>query len=117
MSSCIAKRRNQVTEVINEDVTPKEKTKNSSPFVQKCWGSNWGCYMPRQDKSNAKPPCWKKSNKNDNQPSGTRIIGGVVTLNDKAAEAKPSCQSNFKKEFVRLPYKTKNNMYCFQVLP
>ena len=37
----------------------------------------------------------------------TGVIGGVVTLKDKTAEAKPPCQYDFKKEFLRLPYKTK----------
>ena len=72
-------------------------------------------YTQRQGKSNAKPPYWKK-NKNDKYPSGTGVIGGVVTPEDKVAETKPPCEHDFKKEFVRLPYKTKCKMYCFQVL-
>ena len=59
----------------------------------------------------------KKKNKNDKQPYWTGVIDVVVTAKEKAPEAKPSCQHDFKKEFVRLPYKTKYKMYCFQVLP
>ena len=97
---------------------PKRRLKTQAPLFKNA-GVVSGV-VTCQDKTKAMPNhlAEKKSNKNDNQPSGTRVIGGVVTLNDKAAEAKPSCQSNFKKEFVRLHYKTKyNNMYCFPVLP
>ena len=59
----------------------------------------------------------RKKNKNDKQLYWTGVIGGVVTPKAKAAEAKSLCQHDFKKEFVRLPYKTKYKMYCFQVLP
>ena len=83
------------TGVINGGVTPKDKTKA----------------MPSHLTGK------KKKNKNDKQPYWTGVIGGVVTPKAKAAEAKSLCQHDFKKEFVRLPYKTKYKMYCFQVLP
>ena len=38
----------------------------------------------------------KKINKNDKQPYWTGVIGGVIIPNDKAAEAKPLCQDDFK---------------------
>ena len=39
----------------------------------------------------------KKTNTVDKQPYWTRVIGGIVTPKDKAAEAKCPCQCNFKK--------------------
>ena len=60
-------------------------------------GNKWGGYTQRQDKSNAKPFAGKKTNTVDKQPYWTRVIGGIVTLKDKAAEAKCPCQCNFKK--------------------
>ena len=69
-----------------------------------------------KDKSKAmrSPLAGKKSNKNDKQPYRNEVIGGVVTPQDKAAKATPPWQNNlFKKQFVRLPYKTKQKMYCF----
>ena len=108
---------NQVTGVISEDATTKDKTKISSPLAQSNWGNKWGCYTQRQDKVNAQTPSplLKKSNKNDTQPYWIGVIDGVITPKHKAAAAKPPCQYNFKIEFVRLPYKTKYKMYCFQV--
>ena len=58
----------------------------------------------------------EKKNKNDKQPYWTGVIAAVVTPKDKATEAKPPCQHDFKNEFVRLSYKTKYKTHCFQVL-
>ena len=75
----------KLTRVISEVDTPKDKSKA----------------MPS-------PLAGKKSNKNDKQPYWTEVIGGVVTPQDKAAKAKLPWQNDFfKKQFVRLPYKTK----------
>ena len=86
----------KITDIISGVVTPKDKTK---PMPSPLAGKK------------------KKNNKNDKQSYWTWLIGVVVTAKEKAPEAKPSCQHDFKKEFVRLPYKTKYKMYCFQVLP
>ena len=81
----------KLTRVISEVDTPKDKSK-----------------------AMRSPLAGKKSNKNDKQPYRNEVIGGVVTPQDKAAKATPPWQNNlFKKQFVRLPYKTKQKMYCF----
>ena len=75
----------KLTRVISEVDTPKDKSK-----------------------AMRSPLAGKKSNKNDKQPYRNEVIGGVVTPQDKAAKATPPWQNNlFKKQFVRLPYKTK----------
>ena len=60
MPSPLPKRLNQVTGVISGNVTHKEKTNMSSLLAESNWGNKWGPYTQRQDKINAKPPCWKK---------------------------------------------------------
>ena len=100
MPSPLAKRLNQVTGVISGDVTPKDKTKMSSPLAQGNWGNKWGHYTQRLDKINAKPCCWKKSNKNGTQPYWTGVIGGAVTPKEKVQKLSPLVNRILKRNLL-----------------
>ena len=60
MPSPLPKRLNQVTGVISENVTHKQKTNMSSPLAQSNWGNKWGPYTQRQDKNQCQAPLLEK---------------------------------------------------------